>query len=323
MGLFYYKSREKSTLFPKSNEEKLFSQKPYTSGAEYDIIKMKGARKMKKFVLITLVTLALLCVGFAVLYALCFFGNPISKFIATKAVKSYLSENYSDTDYVLEGVYYDFKNGDYFARVTSPKSPDSEFTVTAKPNGKRVYDDYAYRVEGRRNTADRIYATYNAAADKLTESSDFPYYVHILYAEMIYKDQTYEDGFVIPEGAIEMRDLVLDGEYGIDYVGEMSASSGKIVIYVHDENVSVEKMAEILLALRDAVELQGIGFYYVDAVLEYPREDGSVAREGRVEVRDFKCSDIYPTGLADRVAVANAEAEAYYKAQDEIKLGGE
>ena len=271
---------------------------------------------MKKFFLILFWLLLAAIVVIGVMIYLCFYGNPINKMIASNAVKNHMSENYSDTDYVVEGVHYNFKTGEYFAHITSPISSDSSFTVTVSPNGKNVYDDYDYRVTGRGNTASRIDKVYNTAVESALKGEAFPYTIDILYARMIYKDEMfYEENMVIPERAGEMSELVLDGKYDDAAVGAMGADSGQIVIHICDETVSSERMAEILLGLRAALDARGIGFYFVDAVLEY--ENGE---EGRCEVMGFKYSDICSEGLVERVAAANREAEQYHRKQDEIKL---
>jgi hypothetical protein len=103
----------------------------------------------------------------------------------------------------------------------------------------------------------------------------------------------------------------------------MGTESGLIVIYIDAETVTAEKMAEILLDIKAVLDSNGLGFYYVDAVLEYEEVEDGTKPDGRGEVRHFKYSDIYPEGLAVRVAAANAAAEEYYKEQDKIKLDGE
>ena len=277
---------------------------------------------MKKFLLTALVIIILLGAAFVVLFAIAFFGDPVSKIIATRAIKSYVAENYSDTEYVLGDVIYNFKDGDYFAHVDIPTSPDSSFTVTSSPNGKRVEDDYEWRVTERWNTSNRICDTYNTALEDAL-SEDFSHYFDILYGSIIYADEIYEDDLVIPEGAFARRDLILDGEYNKETVSAMGAESGIIVIYVDAETVTAEKMAEILLDIKASLDSNGVGFYYVDAVLGYEEDEDGTQPDGRVEVRHFKYSDIYPDGLTDRVAAANASAEEYYEEQDKIKLDGE
>ena len=93
--------------------------------------------------------------------------------------------------------------------------------------------------------------------------------------------------------------------------------SGHLVLYVRNEEVSVEKAAEILLEVKRLMDAGGVSFYAIDLVLEYPRaEDGTKKREGRVETMDFLYADIYEEGLAERVNAANDAATAYYEKMD-------
>ena len=71
-------------------------------------------------------------------------------------------------------------------------------------------------------------------------------------------------------------------------------------------------MAEILLGIRECFDKSGIGFYVIDCVLEYPRDENGFAEDGRVELMEFLYSDIYEDGRVERVAAANEAAKEYY-----------
>ena len=71
----------------------------------------------------------------------------------------------------------------------------------------------------------------------------------------------------------------------------------------------------LVLHLDDA----GVRFYVMDCVLEYPKPESGEWKQGRVEVMDFLCSDIYEEGLAERVQASNDAAEDYYDEMDAIK----
>lgn len=76
----------------------------------------------------------------------------------------------------------------------------------------------------------------------------------------------------------------------------------------------------MLVGIKDIFNSAGVEFYAIDCVIEYPRpENDGPWREGRVEVENFLCEDIYEEGLADRVAAANRKMEEYHKLQDELK----
>ena len=69
---------------------------------------------MKKKVLkiFALVLAIILIIGIG-LFANALVGNPVSKYLATKSAEEHLAKNYSDKDFVIEEVNYDFKTGGY------------------------------------------------------------------------------------------------------------------------------------------------------------------------------------------------------------------
>ena len=87
---------------------------------------------MKKFIKIA----ALLLIVLVVIFAVVFFGNPVSKMLVKKSATDFIEENHSKSDYYVESVNYDFKTGGYYAIVESPSSADSSFTVYASGFGK-------------------------------------------------------------------------------------------------------------------------------------------------------------------------------------------
>jgi len=70
-----------------------------------------------------------------------FFGDPVSKFIAGKNVRSYLAENYPDNNFKIKSIDYDFKFGGYSAKVVYETEPGVEFVIGARTKGV-VYDRY-------------------------------------------------------------------------------------------------------------------------------------------------------------------------------------
>ena len=122
---------------------------------------------------------------------------------------------------------------------------------------------------------------------------------------------------MLPDYGIVTDTLELDAYYDITELGE---KAGHLNIYVYDKDVSEEKMAEILLGIKDIFLSSGVKFYAIDCVLEYPRLENHVPyKDGRVEVSNFLCEDIYEEGLTERVAEANRQVEEYHAQQDALK----
>ena len=265
---------------------------------------------------------AALVLAIALIIGVCIFanalvGNPISKALARSTAEKHLAEKYGNTDYELGDVTYSFKDGYYHASISSPSSIDTHFTLTINGFGKLQYDNYDYYVANGWNTANRIEMEYRKAVETLFDSAAIPYDVYIAYGELAFVPAEQKNAPDTPEYALVTDELTMDAYYN---ASEFGAKAGKLTVYVDDATVSVERLAEILLDIRAGFDDARLGFYAIDCVLEYPRDEDGFAEDGRVEVMDFLYADIYAEGLTERVEASNAAAIAYYAAQDAEKL---
>lgn len=276
---------------------------------------------MKKKVLkvLALILAIVLIIGIG-LFANALVGNPVSKFLATKGANEYIEKTYSDKDFVIEEVTYDFKTGGYYARVTSPTSIDSHFSLSFDWLGKLIIDSYEEVTSGW-NTAKRINDDYDKKVDDVFENNEFPFFMHISYGNIEFTSEEYGEDSSIPEYAIYRETLEIDGIYDIDELGK---KAGKLTIYIYNRDVSPEKLAEMLLNIKSVFDKSGVTFYAIDCVLEESKpeasEEGGVPKDPpRIEVMNFLYSDIYEDGLVERVREANQKAIEYNEEQDKIK----
>ncbi len=272
---------------------------------------------MKKKIL----KIAAFVVALALIVGVCIFanslvGNPISKMLATNTAKQYIKENHPDMDYQLDGVTFNFKFVCYNAYFTSPSSPDSSFTLMLGMDGKIIQNYYEAHVIERGNTARRLEEEYRTAVGKVLDNPSFPYNSHIDYGELQFIQEEYRNAEGVPPYALITNELELDGIYDVN---ELGAKAGKLTLYVYDDTVTVERLAEIILDIKGMLDDAGVRFYVMDCVLEYPKPESGEWKQGRVEVMDFLCSDIYEEGLAERVQASNDAAEDYYDEMDAIK----
>ena len=263
-----------------------------------------------------------LCAGIILILGVCIFanslvGNPISKALATSSAKKHLKENYANTYYELGDVSYSFKDGYYHAQVFSPRSIDSSFSLLINGLGELRYDYYENNVTNGWNTAYRLRDDYRKTVDTLIESDSFPYAVILGYGDLEFITAEYKDMPDIPEYALLTNDLTLDSYYNVNELGK---KAGVLTLYIADETVSEERLAEILLGIRECFDRAGVGFYIIDCVLEYPQNENAEYRYGNVEISEFLYSDIYADGLVERVKAAAEKAENYYAEQDAEKL---
>ena len=265
--------------------------------------------------IIALAVAALLLVGVCIL-ANGFFGNPVSKALATHTAKKYLAENYAHTDFRIESVSFNFKDTDYHACVFSPSSIDSSFTLCLDMWGKLRYDTYEDRVLSGWNTADRISREYRAAVDGVLNSPAFSYDENIGFGDFEFYPRAHLEQYSVPEYALITEDLTFDGTFDVSALG---AKHGKLTIYIDTDAITYENLSEILLDIKRIFDEAEVGFYVIDLVLEYPKPEDGTRKEGRVEVREFLYADIYEDGLTERVKASDEAAQAYYAELDAEK----
>ena len=254
-----------------------------------------------KFIALT-VAVAMLLGGGLVANAL--FGNPLSKALAKHSARQYLDDRFSATDLEITDVSYSFKDGYYYVYVESSSSIDTHFVMLMNSFGQLKFD-YSEYVRSGRNTADRIDAGYRAKVDAVLNSPEFPYFVSIGFGEIVFEMPADIDTVSY---ALDMSELVLDKEYDVN---ELGALAGKLTVYIEDETVSVERLSQILLGIRDVFDAAGVRFYAITCVLEYPVSDDGISAPGHLEVNEFLYSDIYEQGLIERVEEASRLDEIY------------
>ncbi len=272
---------------------------------------------MKKKIL----KIAALVAALALMVGVCIFanslvGNPISKLLATNTAKQYIKENHPDMDYQLDGVTFNFKFVCYNAYFTSASSPDSSFTLMLGMDGKIVHNYYEDRVTNRGNTARRLEEAYRAAVGKVLDNPTLPYDCHIGFGDLAFIPEVYKNETDVPAYALITDDLELDGIYDIS---ELGAKAGKLTLYIYDDTVTAERLAEIILDIKGMLDDAGVSFYIMDCVLEYPKPESGQWQQGRVEVMDFLYEDIYEDGIVERVQASNDAANSYYDEMDAIK----
>jgi len=265
--------------------------------------------------------IAAFCLAIVLIVGVCWFanslvGNPISKAVARHTAKKHLEATYPDTDYVIEKISYSFKDGGYYAHVTSPSSMDGNFTLRITMLGKLSYDDYSQRVTGHGNVANRLFFEYRDMVDTVLNSQAYPYTVSMGYGDLEFDREV---GTEAVEGAVKRSELVNDRFY---HVGELGAKNGKLVLYIDSDTVTNEKAAEILLKTKELLDQSGISFYSVHFVLQYHPYDPerSYGRpEGEINLKDFPSADIYEDGILERIEKCAEDTRDYYNRQEGAK----
>lgn len=272
--------------------------------------------KRKALKIIALI-LAVALIGGIAFFANALVGNPLSKYLANRSAEKYISEVYPEKDFMVREIFYDFKTGNYYAKIYSPRSIDSSFRLYIDFFGKIYYDTYEDKVLTGQNTADRINNEYREAVDRVLNSTLFPYNSNIGYGDIEFIPEEYKDNYDVPSYAIVTETLISDEIYDIN---EMGRKAGHLVIYVADDELTEEKMAETLLSLKDIFNKSGVSFYAIDCVIESRKTDAPPSTDiKQIEVRNFLCSDIYEENLARRVKKSIDETKAYHEEMDKLK----
>ncbi len=270
----------------------------------------------KKILKAVALIFSIVLVAVVCFFANAFFGNPVSKHIAEDTAEGYIEEKYSDTDFEIEKVVYNLKDSHYHAFIVSPESTDSHFTVMIDMWGKPILDTYEDSVLTGWNTANRLSGEYRKKVDEILEDEAFAYTVDIGFGDIEFIPGEYAAEPSVPEYAIITEELILDKDYDIN---ELASKAGKLTIYIDDETVSCERLAELVLDIRKIFDSADVKFYALDLVLEYPKDENGTIKEGRVEVKDFLYTDIYEDGMVERVKASDEAANAYYAQQDAQK----
>ena len=278
----------------------------------------------KKIINILCWTLCIIFVSVVLWFLCAFFGNPVSSALAKSTAKRHLEENYPEADFKIIKVSYDMKSGGYNARVESSSSADSHFIISMDGLGRYQDDTYECITNGS-NTFSRLHQEY---WDLVRAKLPYDHFsIDIGHGELraagTYEifDYTDENGehrhyTLTKDYGLDMSTLVLDGEYDIMALGR---DHGSLCIYIQDEEISVERAAEVLLELKTHLDEQGLPFYAIDFTLCAPRNEDGMREGPSIRLIEFLYSEIYEEGLIDRVAHSWNITQEHYAIQDGIK----
>ncbi len=258
--------------------------------------------KKKVFKIIAFVVAVGLLIGVCVI-ANALVGNPVSKALTQKNVQTYLSENYADENYEIVKNAYDFKIGGYYVEVAVADSLDRHFIIYTNFFGNISHTTYESDVIQHGNTAERLNKSYSALCEEVLNSSSFPFELEFAFGRLNFDgDQslTYSD---TPQPVLIQSDLQTDADYD---VRELGKKAGFLTIYCYDENISIERLTEILQVTKELFDKANIPFYAVDCILRPPHSADMTGYDYTgVRVYSFPYSDLYEDGLTQRVQAAN------------------
>ncbi len=273
---------------------------------------------MKKLFTITSIVLVLSILGLLLFFMDGFWGNPISKRIAEKSLERYILENYSEKDYIIENMDYNFKFGGYIADMKSPTSIDSHFTIYITKTGDIEIDTYEDVIDGW-NTYLRIDEEYSNIIEDAFTSNDFKLVNKMGYGGLELYNIDEDVVFKNINYGIKIKDLEIDKIYNIKELGK---NYGHIIYYAEDNEISFEKAADILLYLKGFLDEKGINFRGIDLILEKPiNKDDNLNEDNRsINISSFLYDEIYEEGLEERIEENHNELIEFYNRLDDKKI---
>lgn len=251
--------------------------------------------------------LAVALTVFAVLVATALnflFGNPLSKAMAQRNAETVLDFRFGRGVYKVSRAAYWIEDAEYFVTCEKAGSPDSTFAMNFGMFGNYRYDDHDTRVDGKQNVFDRMRKEYNAVVTAAMEKlykEDTP---NVCFADVLTGDgeETGSAGNTLSR--LQADEVELDQTFDYTEIGE---KYGEVTVMLDDSDLSAERMASLLLEIRETLNSQGVRFQAINLTLQ---DRSSVGRRGEgngydaAGVWDFPCELIYGEGLADRVGQA-------------------
>lgn len=242
------------------------------------------------------------CAGIAVLCVALFFvnafaGNPVSALMARGTAHRYVNSKYAALDVQIDKVGYNLKDTNYYAKVSSPTSVDTHFTVYISMLGAVERDTYYSDVVEGGNTWARLNNTYMEQVREVL--AGMPFESDGGFGDFRGSYNEYLPGM---EGfALSREGLELDGEYDLQVLG---AKHGSISYRVLDEDVSCRRAAEVLTCLRDELEKAGMSCYAVNLTLRHPRDEDGKWSGPELRLTDFLRTDLYGDDLEEKIEEA-------------------
>lgn len=248
-----------------------------------------------------------------------FNGLITSKLWVKHCANGYIQEHYKEYDFQLNEVNYNFKDGLYNAKIVSPTSEDSTFSLAYDWTGKLIWNSYEENVIEKWNTMQRIDMQYRKYSDQVIVSKDFPFSdSEICFGSIQWKDEieTMRDGTLLYEPfGLDKTQIKLDQQFDSN---ELGREAGYLVIYVQDDEVSIKKAASLLLELKTYMDQRKVLFHAVDFHLQ-KTSSGHQESSERIDLIKFMYKDIKAEEIDKKIEKCLTITKQYYEEKDHEK----
>lgn len=209
-------------------------------------------------------------------------GNPVSYFLVKSSSQKYVAESYPG--YVADAPAYNFKFGRYAVQIAKPNSEDCHFMADFGLDGKCLGDNFDSSINKGFNTATRLNMRYRELVDTVLESPVYPFESKIAFGELIFAHDYDEGVDPVHDFSLPIEILKPDALYDLTSLGE---EAGVIMVYVHTEDKSPERAAEILQELDALMTQGGVTFRAINLSLtSNDAEDFYIENLHREEISD-------------------------------------
>jgi hypothetical protein len=233
--------------------------------------------------------------GLIVSVVISFYGNPVTKLVATSQIRSYVEKNYPDIDLEVAKAGYNFKFQDYVSRVQSNTSVDTEFSVNWHKG--KIDDSYEIDVLKRYNTYQRLQRELSDVVEAVI-SREFPYQTTIVFADSV-------------KSTDDFSALTLDMPLNTETIPLPTT----LTIYFYHDKIEYEVFCERLKELYDIMNRNNIRIDFYSVVMEEPSEDGEKPNSSgqSIYLYDFPAEKLTLVTLAEDVQEHMAKWEKEHK----------
>lgn len=199
-------------------------------------------------------------------------GNPVSKMLATKAVKKYVDENYSNLNLELDAPYYNFKFDCYGVLAKSKTSQDTIFRIYTDGLGNITQDDYEYEVENCFTTLRRLESELDEKAKELiVKNLDYDYDIASIRFIEDNKDSEWytklkldiELNIYNPPRPLETYISIFTNDVTWNKIAEVTLSLEKVL---ESQNIPISQYSIMLIPIANKPEERGVGVSWVNAL---------------------------------------------------------
>jgi hypothetical protein len=248
---------------------------------------------MKKinWTIVILSVFVLIIAGLIISVVTAFYGNPITKMVATSQIRSYVEKNYPDMDLEVAKSVYNFKFEHYASKVQSISSVDTRFTVNWRKG--KIDDSYEMDVLKHNQTYQRLQKEFSDIVEE-TITREFPYQTYILFAD-------------VDKSMNNLDSLTLDMPLNTATI----PLPPTLVIYFYHDQINYEVFCERLLELRDIMKKNNIKIEYYTVVMEEPSEDGEKPKSSgeAIYLHDYPADKLLSQTLAEDIKIYMAARE--------------